>query len=492
MSAWVDPDTHGWFYAPTSDEDWDAVVEHSGGGRGFERVAARAREMGCRTVVIENRYVDADYRSDFIAFWARQFAAPSPFTRRAHFFRSEFSEDLLPDLPEQPGYLGYSVIRPGPHDDGHVGRTVLALPERNQEAVLTAIDDEVSLFGTRLTVHGVPFIEQDGEFLRCAHAAIWVCHYTAVKRGLIARKLTAELVTHVPKMLSPNRTLPSPGLIVPQMQAVFEAAGQPALLYSLDRLPRVLGVDEVPPQTDPDDPDEFLPPGRWDVRIFSIICRYLNSGFPVIVLSAEHAIVLVGWFREGDMIRFLACDDQGAPYEIVDSPFTDPRAPWLALMVPLPPKVMMSGERAENRAHWDLQLLGSNPKVPLSWQQLKGHLTATPKGVSLRTFLRDVNSYKEELPQQGRDRDSVRILRLGRLPRYIWVVEAQDRALREQGEPCVIAEILYDPHSSEHPHRDPRTVATSLPGLTVVNSPDDGAEVYTSYRETPWRSHLHA
>ena len=341
-------------------------------------------------------------------------------------------------------------------------------------------------------MHGVPFIEQDGEFLRCAHAAIWVCHYTAVKRGLIARKLTAELVTHVPKMLSPNRTLPSPGLIVPQMQAVFEAAGQPALLYSLDRLPRVLGVDEAPPRPDPDDPEEFLPPGRWDIRIFSIVCRYLNSGFPVIVLNADHAIVLVGWFREGNMIRFLACDDQGAPYEVVDSPFTDPRAPWLALMVPLPPKVMMSGERAENRAHWDLQLVGSNPKVPRSWQELKAHLTATPKGVSLRTFLRDVNSYKEELTRQGRDPDSVRILRLGRLPRYVWVVEAQNRELRERGEPCVIAEILYDPHSSEHPHRDPRTVATSLPGLTVVNSPDDGAEVYTAYPEKPWQSHLHA
>ena len=132
MSAWVDPDTHGWLYSPSSDDDWDEVAQQSGGGRGFKRIVARAREMGCRTVVIENRYVDADYRSDFAAFWSRQFAAPSPFTRRAHFFRSEFSEDMLPDLPEQPGYLGYSIIRPGPHDDGHIGRTVLAVPKRSQ------------------------------------------------------------------------------------------------------------------------------------------------------------------------------------------------------------------------------------------------------------------------------------------------------------------------------------------------------------------------
>jgi hypothetical protein len=492
VSAWVDPDTHGWLYSPTSDEDWEVVVEQSGGGKGFSRIAARVREMGCRTVVIENRYVDADYRSDFAAFWSRQFVAPSPFTRRVHFFRSEFGEETLPDLPADPQYLGYCVVRPGPHSDGHIGRTVLAAPEPAKNVVLTAIEDEVSLFGNRLIVRGVPFIEQDGEFLRCAHAAIWVCHYTAVRRGLVARTLTAELVTHVPQMLSANRTLPSPGLNVPQMQAVFEATGQPALLYSMDRLPSVLGVDNPAPEADPEDPDAFLPPGRWDTRIFSIVCRYLNSGFPVIVLSEEHAIVLVGWFREGDMIRFLACDDQGAPYELVDSPFTGTRAPWLALMVPLPPKVMMSGERAENRAHWDLQLIGSNPKAPASWQGLNAHLNATPKGVSLRTFLRDVNSYKEELSSQGRDADAVKVLRLGRLPRYVWVVEAQDRALREGGEPCVLAEILYDPHSSEHRHRDPRTVAISLPGLTVVNSPDGGGPVPAAHEEKPWLSHLHA
>jgi hypothetical protein len=492
VPPWVDPDTHGWLFSPTSDDDWQAVVKESGGGSGFARIAARAREMGCRTVVIENRYVDADYRSDFAAFWSRQFGVPSPFTRRVHFFRSEFAAGTLPDLPADPQYLGYSVVRPSPHQDGHVGRTVLAAPDEPANAVLAAIEDEVSLFGNRLTVRGVPFVEQDGEFLRCAHAAIWVCHYTAVRRGLVPRTLTADLVTHVPKMLSANRTLPSPGLNVPQMQAVFEATGQPALLYSMDRLPSVLGVENPAPEHDPDNPDDFLPPGCWDTRIFSIICRYLNSGFPVIALTGDHAIVLVGWFQDGDMIRFLACDDQGAPYEVIESPFTDTRAPWLALMVPLPPKVMMSGERAENRAYYDLQLIGNNPKAPASWQQLTARLTATPKGVSLRTFLRDVNTYKLQVTSQGRDADAVKLLRLGRLPHYVWVVEAQDRAPRERGAPCVLAEILYDPHSSEHRHRDPTTVATSLPGLTVVNSPDGGTTVHAAYAESPWRSHLEA
>ena len=39
-------------------------------------------------------------------------------------------------------------------------------------------------------------------------------------------------------------------------------------------------------------------PGAWDTRLFSIICRYLNSGFPVLVGTTNHAFTLVGWYRE--------------------------------------------------------------------------------------------------------------------------------------------------------------------------------------------------
>ena len=68
--------------------------------------------------------------------------------------------------------------------------------------------------------------------------------------------------------------------------------------------------------------------------MFSVICRYLNSGFPVMVANARHAWVLVGWFKQRGQIRFVACDDQRGPYEVIKSPFFDDRAPWLAIMVP--------------------------------------------------------------------------------------------------------------------------------------------------------------
>jgi hypothetical protein len=488
VARWVDANTHGWTYRPASDRDWGRLVDQCGGGPPFEAVLSVARRNRCRTVVVENRYVDADYRSDYSAFWSKRFDSIPPFARRVHFFRATLADDRLHQLPSRPGYLGYSVLRPGPHADGRVGRTLLVPPPQLRSATMATVPDEVSLFGNRLSVEGAPFSEQDGEFLRCAHAAIWACHYSAYRRELVGRRLTADLVELTPALLSAARALPSPGMTLEQIQAVFDATGQPALLYALSHLPRVPGVEEASPKQDPQ--GKRLAAGYWDIRLFSVICRYLNSGFPVMIANATHAWVLVGWFRRNGRIRFVACDDQQGPYEVIESPFTDHRAPWLAIMVPLPPKVYMSGEMAETWGHQSFRAFGFSAGAPPSWHALARALATTPKGVSLRTFLRDGRDYKAGVQLQGRDPAVTRALRLARLPHYVWVVEAHDRRLRDAGKPSVLAEVVFDTNSSDHIHREPRRDALSMPGLLVVTPPDDGNPVGVLCRDRPWRSHL--
>lgn len=489
MDPWTSRDTHGWVRHPANDQDWESLVKECRGGPRFQRVLEVARRNRCQTVVVESRYVDADYRSDFSEFWSKRFDSIPPFARRVHFFRSKISEETLYRLNsrQKGSYLGYSVLRPGPHQDGRVGRTVISPPPQLRHATLATITDEVSFFGNRLSVRGVPFLEQDGEFLRCAHAAIWGCHYSAHRRDLVGRKLTAELVELAPRVLSAERALPSPGMTLEQIQAVFDATGQPALLYMLNHLPTVPGVDKPPPALGPD--GKVLPAGLWDTRIFSVICRYINSGFPVMVMNARHGFNLVGWFWDQEQIKFVACDDQRGPYEVVDSPFTDVRAPWLAIMVPLPPKVYLSGEMAEAWGHETLRAFGL-PPAPKSWQKVQKLLATSPKGISLRTFLRNSRDYKSGLIRQQRDEDVVRALRLARLPHYVWVVEAHDRELREKGLPSVIAEVVFDPNSSDHVHREPRRDSLSMPGLTVVTPPDGGEPVPVPDSGRPWRSHL--
>lgn len=489
MPAWSDPNRYGWLYHPASDDEWNDLVGESGAGEPFRKVLAVARAHGCRTVLIESRYIDADYRSEYSTFWSKRFDSVEPVARRVHFFRAHIEEDRIASLPEDHGYVGYSVLRPGPNLDGHIGRTVIAPPPDLEAATMATVLDEVSLFGQQLSVRGSPFSEQDGEFLTCAHAAIWAAHYSAYRRGLVGRRLTAELAEFRPAVLSPRRALPAPGMTLAQVQAVFDATGQPALIYpSLSGLPRVPGVEIVEPRTDGDGDD--LPGGYWDTRLFSVICRYLNSGFPVMIANVNHAFILVGWFSEAGQIRFIACDDQQGPYEVIDSPFSDKRSPWVAIVVPLPPKVYMSGEMAETWGHRAFRAYGSVPGVPESWLALASALAVAPKELSLRTFLRDGRTFKAALGHQGRPPDVERELRLARLPHYVWVVEAHDRELRKAGEPSVIAEVAFDPNSSDHKDRVPRQDAISMPGFTAISPPDAGNAVALAYEEQAWRSHL--
>lgn len=491
VTSWQKPDTQTAVHHPGSDRDWEDLARKCQGGRRLSAIFALARRNRCRAVVIEDRYIDADYRSDFSAFWSKGFDVPSPYTRRLHFFRAGLAPGQLARMPRRvrDSYLGYSVLRPGPHRDGRVGRTVMAPPPALAGATLVTIEDEVSLYGNDLRVTGVPFLEQDGEFLRCAHAAIWGCHYTAFRHGLVGRHLTAELAEMTPPLLSADRPLPSRGMVLEQVQAVFDATGQPALRYIVDNLPTVPGVEG--PDEAMRDEHEGEPAGQWDPRLFSVICRYLNSGFPVMVTNAFHGWNLVGWFWQGEKIRFVACDDQVGPYEVIDSPFTDARRPWLSIMVPLPPKVYMSAEIAETWGHQRLHEFGRREVAPPSWRALAEGLDHAPrKALSLRTFLRDGRRYKANLTSQGRATEVVDALRLTGLPNYVWVVEAHDRRLRAAGRPSVLAEVLFDPHSSDHVKREPRSDAISMPGLTAI-TPAGGSEPFAvATPERPWRSQL--
>jgi hypothetical protein len=81
-------------------------------------------------------------------------------------------------------------------------------------------------------------------------------------------------------------------------------------------------------------------------------------------------------------------------------------------------------------------------------------------------------------------------LRLAGLPNYVWVVEAHDRGLRAAGRPSVLAEVLFDPHSSDHVHREPRSDAISMPGLTAITPAGGAAPIAVATPERPWRSQL--
>ena len=145
------------------------------------------RRLRCRTIVLEERYLDPDYRSEYAAFWSKRFEGRKRVAQRLHFFTEPVRSEHVHDLPQSltRSYVGYCVLRPAIL--GPVGRTVLAPPPELDGAKLCQVHDRPNLFGNSLEVTGVPFSQQDGELLICAHTAAWLCHYVAHGKGVIGR-----------------------------------------------------------------------------------------------------------------------------------------------------------------------------------------------------------------------------------------------------------------------------------------------------------------
>ncbi len=436
----------------------------------LKRVLKIAREHGCRTVVVEERYVDADYRSEYSTFWSRRFQERPPLARRVHFFGARLEVGELHDLPPEHDYIGYCVLRPTAL--GPMGRTVLRPPSGfAADAVLCTVVEHPSLFGCELEVEGVPFCQQDGELLRCAHAAAWLCHYIAQERHLISRHTTAEIAKLPSSDPSKYRSLPSNGLTAEQLQSIFSALGTPALFYAADDLP------DPPAELPPIEPERVGVFGaqaareraveraqrQWKdemdrERLLRVVCKYLNSGFPVVVLTEgeeNHAFTLVGWERVDGRVRLLACDDQVGPYEPIDDVLEDQRAGgrWVSLMVPLPEKAFLTGEAAEQMA-WNIAQGAANLTTSANAQEqdfvaFRHQLEHLRAGISVRTQLIRGREYKNRIGAQDRHPDALRLYRMAHLPNWVWLVEFHDPRAREGGQPCVLAEIVFDSTSHD-------------------------------------------
>jgi hypothetical protein len=235
--------------------------------------------------------------------------------------------------------------------------------------------------------------------------------------------------------------------------------GIPAYFREVDRLPRLpVDLPRVPGSTVTDHNRRVL-----DERIFRVVCKYLNSGFPVIVLTeadrGNHAFTLVGWKTgEDGRVVLIACDDRLGPYEEIASPTRDgeARGAWKGLMLPLPGKVFLSGEAAEARARGIVaaefdHAQDEDDAMASDLAQIAPRLGDPEAGVSVRSRLIEGRRYKVMTQRQDRDPEGARIARMAHLPHWVWVVEFQDRECRDSGAPCVLAEIVFD--STSHDER---------------------------------------
>lgn len=462
--AWTPDDRPGFVLAVDDESGWDEIRRVYSPGRSnapLERLITIAKSHQVVSVVIEQRYIDIDFRSEHSHFYSTTFKRYPSVCHRLHFFAVNLPANTLDFDGLQGSYRGYSVMRPIPA--APVGRTMIAPPpDMAQRAALCSAVDEVQLWGRRFEIEGMPFVSQDAQYMRCAHSSLWMALYHAHLRHKQPRRLPHEIHEAAIGGQVLGRQMPSDGLSAGQMlKALHELqmSGGPPL-----KLPR------------------FRTESAQNHRMstFGVLCRYVNSQMPPVVYSTSHAWVIVGYeVAPGDgpthdRIRLIRHDDSVGPYIEVDSPFEDEagfQTPWRGAIPPLPQKVYMTGERAELVGETLIRKRAQSvPDDAVGDAATRGDLTVRTYAVSSRSFKAAVG---------GRVPDPIaQLYRAAHLPRWVWIVEAVDREIVRASPAgdiaaAVVGEVVIDATASNLSRwSDPVVLAWHLGGEAIMSTPD--------------------
>lgn len=364
-------------------------------------------------ILIEEGYVDKDYRSTYYDFYAKKGLRYSAFCVRLHFFKEGVKlaadRDLLTDSPRlQDRYIGYMVLRPTPITP--IGRTVLAIHAKNNvEGAIIETDHHVHVLGYRIEVAGFPYMQQPTDIAVCAHAACWsiLRHYS--QRHRTYAEFTLADITHMASLVNAGGLIPSRGFDVDAACRVFSQAGLYPDIY---------------------DGKEF--PGR----IHRLLNAYVESGFPVfgVMGMARHAITVIGHGKPDrtafdgvpdqqlyswDAINsFVVIDDNHMPYLTIDCLDGGPYklTEIDTFVVPLPEKIYFPAEAVEDQV--EKILTDGFPDLDLTFM---------PRPVT-RYFITSAGGFREYVRNQksALPPNLFRLLMDLSLPQFIWLVQIAD------------------------------------------------------------------
>ena len=462
---WASNDAPGEVIDVSTDAGWDLIRERyaDSASQPLERILEIAKCHGVQSVIIEYRYIDADWRNEHEHFYGGTFRRYPSVAHRLHFFAAPISADFgeLGELSDL--YRGYSVMRPLAGTP--VGRTMIQPPPEMSGANSTFASETVNIFGHRFEITAMPFISQDAQYLRCAHASIWMVLRHATRRYGLPKRLPGDIREAAAGGFVVGRQLPSDGLSASQMLNAMDTLGVPT------------GILEPLPDTGP---DQVPTPGS--ATLYGVVCRYINSQLPPIVVSLSHAWVVVGWSRESSgghkRLTLWRHDDARGPYIRVDNPWDEAEEahrPWRMLLNPLMPRMNIDAERAEATGATWLEL--SIPQWSQGEHGTPGRAAeALAAGeIAYHTYAVPSNEYKERLAVRGLDPEIVRLYRTTHMPKYIWVIEAVDRVARRHSLPAVLGEFILD-STAASPNNLALTsvLAAHVEGVAISQSLDHG------------------
>lgn len=455
-------------------------------GRVFDNIMVYVKKrLSCKSVLVEEDYIDVDYRNEFSNLYSKTFQDHGSLCTRLHFFgkRIKTIEDLrnFSVSSETVGYLGFAVLRPV--NVGKVGRTILRSHHEPADAYypLCTADFSAHLFGREFLIENAcPFISQDSMVMACAQSSIWMASLYLHKKFGFRRFLPYEITENASKSLSWLwRAVPTEGLTVFQMINALNNMGMSPILLS------------KPIEKDYPDKDQYLKDKKeWDPVDF--IYSYVESRIPVLVSVPEHAVTVIGHTFNPHSARlkkkieekrreyaddlkktgssevklvfpshtfvsgFIIQDDGRGPYRILPIEESDCEsfqdstdllpAEGCAyrtlddiehIIVPLPEKIYLSGKSAYRIAEQIFQSTEIMQLLAKSLDQGNQHAEEMILGrepgyevvnpIIIRCYFMDSSEFKKAIALKNLDpvcHEQVRTQYLEmRLPHYIWIAE---------------------------------------------------------------------
>ena len=84
------------------------------GGYVFSNIRELAEKLECKTILIENDYIDYEYRDEFSFLYSKTFRDYTSYCTRLHLFKKRCTKikEIDNQEVEKLGYLGYIIVRP--------------------------------------------------------------------------------------------------------------------------------------------------------------------------------------------------------------------------------------------------------------------------------------------------------------------------------------------------------------------------------------------
>ena len=241
-------------------------------------------------------------------------------------------------------------------------------------------------------------------------------------------------------------------------------------------------------------------PTQWHSEaLTSAICRYLNSGIPVLLATSDHVRVIVGYVRNMHLSgqespgqdphrveHFILNDDREGPYRILhlQDLFGESDQDDVLIFTP-PPALILSADNAEvlgaSRVETEVSRALTIPDISA---ERRDAFTVLSKrmhdegDIAVRTFAMEGNLFKQSfLKRCGDDPSACALVATCRLPKYVWVCELVDRKVRDAASTdpvvrMVVGEVVIDATAADPATAD--VLLMHLPSLVAVHDTQYG------------------